>query len=93
MRKKQSSEREGAFHPGELTDVTILYGNSRAVIRGCRKILSYAPNEIRIALSKQCVCVLGKGLRCVNFAAGSTTVEGLIRSVALESGCPKERDL
>lgn len=86
MGKKESfSSRLGrAFGAGELSDVITLYGDRRAVVRGCRKILSYAPEEIRIALGKRSVRLLGKELRCVAFAAGSTTVEGLIRSVSFE---------
>ncbi len=80
---KQERERR-FFDTQEVTDVTVLYGNRRAVVRGCRKILSYAPDEIRIALGKRVVRLIGKRLQCVSFAAGSSTVEGVIRSVTLE---------
>ncbi|MBE6530233.1 MAG: hypothetical protein E7680_06530 [Ruminococcaceae bacterium] len=86
MGKKESfSSRVGrAFGGEELSDVIMIYGNRRAVIRGCRKILSYEPDEIRILLGKRSVRVSGKDLRCVSFAVGSTTVEGRIRSVSFE---------
>ena len=80
---KQEREKR-FFDTQEVTDVTILYGNRRVVVRGCRKILSYAPDEIKIALGKRVVRLTGKRLQCISFAAGSSTVEGIIRSVALE---------
>ena len=76
--------------PGELTDVIVLSGSRRAVVRGCKKILSYALEEIVIVQSKQTVRLSGSDLRCVSFAAGSTTVEGRIRSIRLEQKPQKE---
>lgn len=92
MEKKESIFRRAKafFHAGELTDVIVLSGSDRAVVRGCRKILSYAPQEIRIAQRKQVVHIEGANLRCVSFAAGSTTVEGNIRSVSLARRTQKE---
>ena len=72
------------FGFGELTEVTVLYGNRRAVVRGCRKILSYSPVEIRLALGKRTVCIAGKDLCCVSFAAGCATVEGTLTSLSLQ---------
>ncbi len=82
---KRKQQLRRAFDAGELTDVTVLYGNRRVVIRGCRKILSYAPEKICIALRRRRICLMGKELRFSSFAAGSAAVEGEICSIVLEN--------
>lgn len=92
-RKQHSTRVKRAFESGELTDVTVLYGNQRAVIRGCRKILSYAPDEICVALRRRTIRLTGKELLFTSFAAGSATVQGTIRSVVLEPAGNREEEV
>ncbi len=71
------------FGGGTLSEMTVLYGNRRATVRGCRKILSYAPEEIRLLLRGRELCLRGRELCCVSFAGGSATVEGILTAVEL----------
>lgn len=90
--KKQKAARvRRLFRSDELTDVITLYGDLRAVIRGCRKILSYAPEKICIAQRRRAVCLSGKDLRCSSFSAACATVEGEIRSISFETLETKEK--
>lgn len=91
QKRSDFSARVGRiFKADEMTEVTVLYGDHRAVIRGCKRILSYSPTEIQIALGRHIVCLEGMGLRCVSFAAGSTAVEGVLHSVTLQTIAKKE---
>lgn len=69
------------FESWMLSEMVVLYGDRRATVRGCKKILSYDPKEIRFALRKRSVRLCGKDLRCVSFARGSATVEGVLTAV------------
>ena len=69
------------FGDGTLSEMVVLYGDRRATVRGCRKMLSYDPKEIRFALRARSVRLRGNDLRCVSFARGSATVEGILTAV------------
>lgn len=71
---------------GIFSEMTVIYGNRRVTVRGCRKILSYAPEEICLELHGREICLRGRDLRCVSFTGGCVTVEGVLTDVALKEG-------
>ena len=76
------------FGTGTMSEMTVIYGNRRVTVRGCRKILSYQPDEIRMLLPEREICLRGQGLCCVCFGERSSTVEGIITGVEL---CEREK--
>ena len=71
------------FSAGALSGMTVLYGNQSATVRGCRRILFYSPERIRLALGEREIDLCGRGLRCVSFAGGTVCVEGTVEMVTL----------
>ena len=69
------------FGGGTLSEMVVLYGDRRATVRGCRKILSYDPKEICFAQRTRNIRLCGRDLRCVSFTRGSATVEGILSTV------------
>ena len=67
-------------------ETVVLYGERRMTVQGCRRILSYSPQEIRLQLKKRTLAVRGTSLECVSFSGGCTTLQGWIRSVESEGG-------
>lgn len=65
-----------------------------ATVYACRRILLYSPREIRL-LSENCqVVLLGEGLHCVSFSAGTVAVRGRLSSLSYlpESGTCEGRE-
>ena len=61
-------------------------GRYSAVIRGCRRILSYSETRVVLKMKKEMLAVTGKRLTCVSYLAGAVAVEGLIDSVEFLKG-------
>lgn len=56
-------------------------GRGNAVIGGCRKILVYSPDEIRLEM-KSCELVLrGKRLICTSYCESAVVIDGIIDTV------------
>lgn len=91
MKEKQKlTARVGAYFGGMgANDFVLLSGNRRAVVRGCRKILSYAPGEICLLQNGRVVCLRGERLVCVSFSAAGVTIEGEIAGVLFQPGAPE----
>lgn len=66
--------------PGE-TPFLVLEGKRTLRVRGCRRILHYSPETIRLLVGKECLCLHGEGMLCRSFSSGVITVGGCIRSV------------
>ena len=69
-------------------ETVVLYGNRRMTVRGCKKIVTYTPREIRLQLKHRGLLVRGEMLICSSFSGGCTTLQGTIQSVGytLEEG-------
>ncbi len=63
-----------------------LSGQQELTVRGCKKILSFGEREIRLAVGKTTVLILGEGLFCSAFGAGCVTVAGRIVTLTFEEG-------
>lgn len=61
-----------------------IFDRSAINISGCKKIILYAPCEIRVALSDSVLCVVGRDLVCVAYSPCEVTVEGRIDSVCFK---------
>lgn len=59
-------------------------GNREAVIEGCRGILEYDENIVRLKAGKLTVRILGRGLTLRNLRRDSAIVSGFIASVEFE---------
>lgn len=65
-------------------ETVILFGETKIRVEGCRRILEYVPQKIRLQLSKKVLSVTGKNLFCTSFCGKHTTIEGSIVSLAFE---------
>ncbi|MBQ8357932.1 MAG: YabP/YqfC family sporulation protein [Clostridia bacterium] len=61
-----------------------LSGQNELTVRGCRRILSYGSECIRLSLGRTALSVTGERLLCTVFEAGNVTVEGRICAIAFE---------
>ncbi len=85
--RESLKDRAKRYFGGAFSEMAVLYGNRRATVRGCGKILFYSTEEIRLALRGRELSLRGDDLRCVSFAGGSVTVVGTLRAVEFrESG-------
>ena len=55
-----------------------VFGRNAISISGCKKILLYAPCEIRLALKDSMLCIVGRDLVCVAYSPTDVTIEGRI---------------
>ena len=56
-------------------------GQRMMTVRGCRRILHYADEEIRLLLGRTVLHVFGKELLCASFGNGGVTVKGWIEAI------------
>ena len=70
-----------ALPSGTLISIT---GRSSVFFEGKIKILLYSPENIRISLGKETVCIFGKRLVCTSYSARTLTVDGYILSVSFD---------
>ena len=61
-----------------------LRGRYAVTVRGGGRILLYTPEEIRIALCRGCLCVVGERLVCSSYYVGAVGIEGLIGGIFFE---------
>ncbi len=59
-------------------------GRSAVCVKGCEKILTYTPEEIRIGMGRGCLRIEGKRLVCTSYHAGAVGIDGLICRVSFE---------
>ena len=64
----------------------VLQGQRKVTVYDCRRILEYSPKEIRLAVPRRTLSVVGERLFCPSFSAGTVTVEGYISGVVYVSG-------
>ena len=70
--------------PPDLTNGNFveIRGSSNVCIHGCKKILLYTTEEVRVRLTGCILCVVGTGLYCTAYHAGVIEIDGLIHSVS-----------
>ena len=70
--------------PGEC--MVELRGRHEVIVSGGGKILLYTPEQIRIALKRGALSVVGQRLVCTSYYVGAVGIEGLIFGVSFEEG-------
>ncbi|MBQ2999858.1 MAG: YabP/YqfC family sporulation protein [Clostridia bacterium] len=63
-----------------------LRGRGAATVRGGGRILLYTPSEIRIAMGKYTLSIVGEELVCTSYYQGAVGVDGRIFGVSFEEG-------
>lgn len=58
-------------------------GRNSLLIKGCRRILAYSPECIKLKVKKDTLTINGKRLACTSYHSGSVGVEGAIFSLIL----------
>ncbi|MBE6559014.1 MAG: hypothetical protein E7661_08435 [Ruminococcaceae bacterium] len=58
-----------------------LRGRHSMLVHGCRRILHYTSEEMRLALQNCVLCITGQRLVCHSFLAGAVGVDGLIQGI------------
>ena len=81
MKKKSAVGRKRMAELLPLGETAVLYGDRCLTVQGCRKILTYAPTEIRMQLKNCILAVRGSELICSCFSGGCTTLRGKILCV------------
>ena len=61
-----------------------LRGRSEVTVRGGGRILLYTPSEIRIAMGRDVLSILGEELVCTSYYRGAVGVGGRIFGVCFE---------
>ena len=61
-----------------------LRGLETMFISGCRRILKYSTDDIRLLVKGHCINISGCGLICTTYHYGTVTVEGCISSICFE---------
>ena len=79
--RKRLSARYGSSVGMRGKDMVVMRGGRGATVYGCQKILYYSPREIRLGVGKRTLSVIGEGLYCAAFGAGTVTVEGCVMGV------------
>lgn len=90
--QKEQKRKEKRSFFRQVTDhrrLIQLYGDHTLIAYGCRRILLYTQEEIRLSREKKAVLrVFGEGLCCTCFSAGAVTVQGHILGVRFDDGLP-----
>ncbi|MBR2354074.1 MAG: YabP/YqfC family sporulation protein [Clostridia bacterium] len=68
--------------PGET--LVELRGRGSLSVSGCRGILDYTPELIRLSLKKGNLLIEGRRLSCASYLAGSVGIDGQIDSLRFE---------
>ena len=97
--EKEMLSGGGAKEPGGLrractaldSCLVIWRGDRELTVHGCRRILLYSNEQIRLQMKKKSLSVRGKGLCCASFSAGVIVLEGEICSVCYEMDKGAER--
>ena len=69
-----------------------LSGQNELTVRGCRRILHYGEDCIRLSLGKTVLSVMGEGLLCTAFGGGTVTVGGHICGILFGGGACADAD-
>ncbi len=70
-----------------------LRGRNALTVHGCRKILSYNPEEIRLTMKGCTLSVRGKRLVCSSYLAGAVGIDGRVDDLSFEGEEPHGREV
>lgn len=61
-----------------------LRGRNALTVHGCRRILDYRPEEIRLAVKNAVLSVRGERLICTSYLAGAVSIDGRIDAMIFD---------
>ena len=71
--------------PDIINDMVIeVHGRTNVRIHGCREILIYTTDKIKLQLSECVVQILGKELYCTSYGSGNMEIDGVILAIELD---------
>ncbi len=78
----------GELSPDSLAGETMieLRGKNQLFVGGCRRIITYSPTLIVLAVKGDALSVKGKRLICTSYYGGTVSIEGEIRSISFGEG-------
>ena len=81
-------ERGGIRRAADLFEdgMIVLRGERMMTVHGCKKILLYSTERIRLRMRRRKLSVYGGELCCTSFSGGVITIEGEIDGVQYERG-------
>ena len=96
-KRKKDTEKRGLSEwlavkldiPADITEGGLrldMRGRHTLTVHGCRKILDFNPDEVRLAVKDCVLTVKGKRLICTAYLAGAVGVEGYICGIAFCDG-------
>ena len=72
--------------------LVVLRGEGEVTVHGCKKILLYSTELIRLKMRRRTLCIRGKGLACTSFSGGIMMLEGRIDAISYETeACVQEK--
>lgn len=79
---------KGEISPDSLAgEVRVeLRGKNQLFVYGCRRIVTYSPTLISLAVKGDELCVEGERLICTSYYGGAVSIEGVIISVSFRGG-------
>lgn len=86
-REKGASDIFGAVRKADICggrDVLTLRGRCELTVCGCRRILLYSEERIKLLMHEYILVISGRELFCPSFKAGAVRVDGVIEGVSLE---------
>lgn len=74
--------------PGEVGNGFYLQmrGEHQLIVSGCRRILEYSPQRIRLAIKGFSLIICGEGLVCSSYFERAVGIEGIICCIQLDFG-------
>ena len=71
--------------PDIINDMVIeVRGRTNVRIHGCREILIYTTDKIKLQLSECVLQILGKDLYCTSYGSGNMEIDGVIFAIELD---------
>ncbi len=73
--------------PAELCEGEMrveMRGRSSLLVHGCRRILDYSPELLRLGMKECVMCIKGENLLCQAYLAGAVGIEGKIFELRFE---------
>ncbi len=66
------------YGTGDLSEMIVLHGTGQISVRGCKGVLEYEPQKVRLSLKAKDLVLTGEDFVCVSFASGTVSLRGKI---------------
>ena len=61
-------------------------GRDALMVEGCRKILAYTPDEVKLQMAGCLLVIEGEGMLCHSYLSGAVGLEGRVCCIRYEEG-------